>query len=443
MKLYNTKTLKKEVFKPLIEGEVSIYVCGPTVYNHAHIGNARPLVIFDLLHRLFLTLNYKVKFVSNYTDIDDRIIATAKEKNVSESEISEKYIDAYEKLCKSLNIIEDRKVIRVTDVMDAIIKYIKNLVDSGYAYESDGDVFFIVDKLSDYGSLSHQVLDDLNAGARVSLNEVKRNPLDFALWKKTDDGIRWDSPWSKGRPGWHTECVVMIFKEFNKYIIDIHGGGQDLKFPHHENEVAQCRALHHSDLANFFIHNGMVNINNEKMSKSLGNFKFAKDVIEVYGSNLVRWFLLSTHYRKDLNFTDEALQMCQNEFNKINTAIKQATLVLSLNNVEIKEINNDNIKAFIEYLCDDLNTPNAYMEINAKVKQLNQLLRSKEKEIDAIANIVSELLKMLWIIGVSVEVINLSDDQKEMYQKWLRAKTEKNFDEADKYRLRLVDEGIL
>ncbi|MBQ6817456.1 MAG: cysteine--tRNA ligase, partial [Bacilli bacterium] len=297
MKLYNSYSLKEEEFKPIKEGEVSMYVCGPTVYNHAHIGNARPIVVFDTLRRVFEALNYKVKFVSNFTDVDDKIINKALEEGVSEKEIAERYIKAYNDVRNSLNIIPIDVTPRVTETMDEIIDFIDKLVKEGNAYEVDGDVFFSVESDKKYGELSHQKLEDLDAGARVNIGDTKRNPLDFALWKKTDKGIKWNSPWGEGRPGWHTECVVMIGKEFNGGMIDIHGGGKDLKFPHHENEMAQSECVNHHHLANYWIHNGMLETKGGKMSKSLGNTSWAKDVIKEYGSNLVRWFLLSAKYR--------------------------------------------------------------------------------------------------------------------------------------------------
>ena len=269
MKLYNSYTLKTEEFVPIREGEVSMYVCGPTVYNHAHIGNARPIVVFDTLRRTFEALGYKVRYVSNFTDVDDKIINQALAEGVSEREIADRYIKAYNDVRGSLNIIPLDATPRVTETMDEIIEFIDRLVKSGNAYEVDGDVYFSVESDPKYGELSHQKLEDLNAGARIEANDQKRNPMDFALWKKTDKGIKWDSPWGEGRPGWHTECVVMIGKEFNSGLIDIHGGGKDLKFPHHENEMAQSECCNHHHLANYWIHNGMLETKGGKMSKSL------------------------------------------------------------------------------------------------------------------------------------------------------------------------------
>ena len=334
MKIYNSYTLKVEEFKPLVEGEVSMYVCGPTVYNHAHIGNARPIVVFDTLRRVLEADGYKVKFVSNFTDVDDKIINKAIEENVSEKEIAERYIDAYNSVRRSLNVIPLDATPRVTETMNEIIDFINALVKKGNAYEVNGDVYFSVDSDNTYGELSHQKSEDLMSGARVEENIQKKNPLDFALWKKTDKGIKWPSPWGEGRPGWHTECVVMINKEFGKPMIDIHGGGKDLKFPHHENEVAQSQCHDCTHLANYWIHNGMLETKGGKMSKSLGNTMWAKDVIEEHGPNLIRWFLLSARYRDSLIYDDDTFNTAKVELNKITNALKQAELKMILNNVE-------------------------------------------------------------------------------------------------------------
>ncbi len=328
MKLYNTKTLQTEEFKPIREGNVNMYVCGPTVYNHAHIGNARPIVVFDTLRRVLEADGYKVHFVSNFTDVDDKIINKAKEEGVKEEEIAERYIDAYNGVRKSLNVIPPDATPRVTKTMDRMIGFIEKLVENGNAYVDDGEVYFSVDSVEDYGSLSHQNLEELKVGAseRIDADDNKKNPLDFLLWKKTEDGIKWDSPWGEGRPGWHTECVVMINDEFGDGPIDIHGGGMDLRFPHHENEVAQSRAVNHHGLANYWVHNGMLNFGGAKMSKSLGNIQLAKDVISDLGANVVRWLLLSVNYRDSLNYTPETIEAAKKEIERISQVLKQAEL---------------------------------------------------------------------------------------------------------------------
>ena len=336
IKLYNTKTLKIEEFKPIEPGHVSMYVCGPTVYNYAHIGNARPMVVFDVLKRLFEAEGYTVKYVSNFTDVDDKIINKAIEENTTESVIANRYIDAYQAVRKELNTELPDITPRVTETMDAIIKFIDELVQSGHAYNVDGDVYFSVESVPTYGEISHQKLEQLEAGARVEENSAKRNPYDFALWKKTDKGIKWDSPWGQGRPGWHTECVVMINNNLGE-MIDIHGGGMDLRFPHHENEAAQQEALHGNALANYWIHNAMININGDKMSKSLGNVIWAKDVVEKLGTNLTRWLMSSVHYRKELNFSDETIETARKELSRVLLPLKQADIKAGLAGITLSD----------------------------------------------------------------------------------------------------------
>lgn len=444
MKLYNTYTLKEEEFKPIKENEVSMYVCGPTVYNHAHIGNARPIVVFDTLRRTFEALGYKVKFVSNFTDVDDKIINKAIEEGVSEKEIAERYIDAYNAVRNSLNIIPIDVTPRVTETMDEIIDFIDKLVKGGNAYIADGDVYFSVESDPKYGELSHQKLDDLNAGARVEVGDLKKNPLDFALWKKTDKGIKWDSPWGEGRPGWHTECVVMIGKEFGGNMIDIHGGGKDLKFPHHENEMAQSECVNHHHLANYWIHNGMLETKGGKMSKSLGNTTWAKDVIAENGSNLVRWFLLSAKYRDSLIYDDETFNAAKTELNKIETALKQAEVKVQTNHQTFSDdYNEEKYKEFLDQMADDLNTPNAYMVIYDTVKLLNQALRVKDVDYKEVSRQYNALRKMLNILGLDIKEVKMSEEDMNLYSSWQEAKALKNFELADKYRNQLIERGIL
>ena len=444
MRLYNSYTLKVEEFKPIKEGEVSMYVCGPTVYNHAHIGNARPIVIFDTLRRTFEALGYKVKFVSNFTDVDDKIINKAIEEGVSEKEIAERYIDAYNNVRKSLNVVPLDVTPRVTETMDEIIEFIDKMVKNGSAYEVNGDVYFSVEADPKYGELSHQKLEDLNAGARVEENDQKKNPQDFALWKKTDKGIKWNSPWGEGRPGWHTECVVMIGKEFNHSIIDIHGGGRDLKFPHHENEMAQSECVNNHHLANYWIHNGMLETKGGKMSKSLGNTEWAKDVIAEHGSNLVRWFLLSGKYRDSLIYDDQTFEAAKTELNKITTVLKQVDVKACLNDIELSTAyNEEKYKEFIDQMADDLNTPNAYMVIFDTVKLLNQSLRVKEINWEEVSRNYNAINKMLEVLGIFIDKVTLTSEDKEIYNKWNKAKADKDFETADKYRNELTNKGIL
>ena len=444
MRLYNSYTLKTEEFKPIEEGKVSMYVCGPTVYNHAHIGNARPIVVFDTLRRTFEALGYKVKFVSNFTDVDDKIINKAIEEGVSENEIAERYIKAYNDVRDSLNIVPIDVTPRVTETMDEIIAFIDELVRKGNAYVVDGDVYFDVESDPKYGELSHQRLEDLNAGARVETNDLKKNPQDFALWKKTDKGIKWDSPWGEGRPGWHTECVVMIGKEFDSGMIDIHGGGKDLKFPHHENEVAQSECCHGHHLANYWIHNGMLETKGGKMSKSLGNTQWAKDVIAEHGANLVRWFLLSVRYRDSLIYDDETFNAAKTELGKIETALKQAEVKAQIAEKEnAGTYDKEMYQQFIDQMADDLNTPNAYMVIFETVKKLNQALRVRQIDFDVVYKEYNAIEKMLEILGIFIEKKVLDEEDKKNYALWNEAKANKDFETADRYRSILIEKGIL
>lgn len=445
MKLFNTLTNKKEEFKPIKEGEVSLYVCGPTVYNYVHIGNTRPMIVFDVLRRTFEYLGNQVTFVSNFTDVDDKIIKAAKAEGVTEKQLTNKYIKAYEDVRRDLNLEFPTYAPRVTETMDAIIDFIGKLIDKGYAYEVDGDVYFRVSKVKEYGELSGIKIEDLVAGAseRVEDKGIKEESTDFALWKKTDEGIQFDSPWSKGRPGWHTECVVMINDIFENGQIDIHGGGQDLKFPHHENEIAQSRALNGHPIAHTWMHNQMININNEKMSKSLGNVIWAKDLIAQLGCNVYKWLMLSSHYRNPLNMTDKIVESVKKEVAKVDNVVKQASLYLQVNGVEAGEYDKAVVDEMVNALSDDLNTSLALTCILNQVKVLNQLMRVKEKNNDDIARSYATLLKMCDVMGFVFEPKTLDDEELELYKKWMSAKAQKNFEEADQYRAQLIQKGII
>ena len=442
MKIYNTKTLKKEEFKPITEGEVKMYVCGPTVYDNVHIGNVRPVVVFDTLRRTFEELGYKVKYVSNYTDVDDKIIRRSKELGISEKELTDEMIAAYNDIRHKLNAADLYKTPRVTETMDEIISFIDGLVDKGAAYEKDGDVYFRTSSVADYGSLSNQNLDDLQVGARIEENDLKESPLDFALWKKTEDGIKWPTRYSIGRPGWHTECVVMINKELGS-LIDIHGGGKDLKFPHHENERAQSMAINESELANYWVHSGMIDINGVKMSKSLGNFITAKDILSKVDPMVLRWFLLATQYRDDVNVSDEIIESSKAELTKIITAYKQACVKLEVNNIKVAGMNEDAYKRFMDAMADDLNTPNAYAVIFEIVKNINQLVRVKEVNFEALGKEVNTLVRCMNVLGIVLPDMTMSLDDKKMYQEWMDAKSVKDFEKADKLRTELSQKGIL
>ena len=444
IRIYNTKTLQIEEFKPIHEGHVDMYVCGPTVYNYAHIGNARPMVVFDVLKRLLEAEGYTVTYVSNFTDVDDKIINKAIEEGTTEAVIAQRYIDAYQKVRRSLNTELPDITPRVTETMDDIIAFIQELVNDGAAYVStNGDVYFSVDADHKYGEISHQRLNELEAGARIDVNEGKRNPYDFALWKKTTKGIQWDSPWGKGRPGWHTECVVMINKNLGP-LIDIHGGGMDLRFPHHENEAAQQECTHHNSLANYWIHNAMININGQKMSKSLGNTLWAQDVVDRLGTNLTRWLMSSVHYRKELNFSDETVETARKELDKVMNPMRSIDVKAALNGVTLNDAWDEAAyRSFLDQLDDDLNTPNAYTVIFEQAKKLNQMLRTREPDWNQAALTRNAIEKMLNILGILVEKPEVSDEDRALYARWNEARANKDFAAADECRKALAEKGLL
>ncbi len=444
MQLFNTKSNQIEPFRPIKANEVSMYVCGPTVYNHAHIGNARPIVVFDILRRVLEELGYKVTHVSNYTDVDDKIIRKAIEERVDEKVVASRYITAYEDVRHRLNARSLSSTPQVTETMREIIAFIDELVQHRIAYVVDGNVYFSVDKVDDYGSLSHQNLEHLQIGARIEENLEKENPLDFVLWKKTEEGIVFDSPWGAGRPGWHTECVVMIQNAFGHQTIDIHGGGQDLKFPHHENECAQCKGLYHRELANYWVHNAMLNIDGEKMSKSLGNVWWAKDVVEKLGSNVTRWLLFAPHYRMTANLSDEVIAQAQGEVLKIELALKQAYVRLSLHEyVMDDQYERSEYAHFMAAMEDDLNTPNAISALAEAVKSLNLALRQKQGTDEDVSLKVRAIERMNRVLGLEFLPIELQMEDRVLFREWESAKSMKDYGRADQLRNALVQKGYL
>ena len=444
VKLFNSLSNQIETFKPIKENEVTCYVCGPTVYNYVHFGNMRPVVVFDVLRRLFIELGYKVTFISNYTDIDDKIIKQAQLEGISEKEVAEKYIEAFEEDLNNVNSMKPDYQPRVTETMPLIIKFISDLVDTGYAYEADGDVYFRVSKIEDYGCLSKMKKDDLVVGARIDENSKKESPLDFALWKKTDNGIQFESPWSLGRPGWHSECVVMINSLVENHMIDIHGGGFDLKFPHHENEIAQQVALHGNKIANYWMHNGFINIDNVKMSKSLGNVKQAKEMISHYGGNIVRFILVNSYYRTPVNFSDELAVAAKKELDKIEQVFNKMSIQLQLGEKSVIEYDGKlDTEGFLSALADDLNTPNALTEVYRIVKESNIALRSNPVDLDALQGKFFTLKKMLEVLGLKFEAHILKQEDKDLLNAYNEARKNKDFAKADEYRKELIEKKLL
>ena len=444
IKIYNSMSNKVETFKPLKEGSVSMYVCGPTVYNYPHIGNMRPVVVFDTFRRFLTYIGYDVTYVSNFTDVDDKIIKEAQKENKSEKELTEFFIEEFKKTTLAIGSQIPSITPKVTEYIPSIIRYIEELVKLGAAYEIDGDVYFRVSKIKEYGKLSGINVEDLMVGARIEENSKKESPLDFVLWKKTNVGINWDSPWGKGRPGWHTECCVMIDTIFPDHFIDIHGGGYDLKFPHHENEIAQATAMHDNKIANYWVHNAFINFGNEKMSKSLGNVVYAKDMIEKFGGPVTRLVILSAHYRQPVNFTDETVNTAVSEINKIQMAYKQASLALQTNNIDLSKGNaKPYIDNFLLALADDMNTANALAELFNVIKEVNQVIRNREIDFVKLNDLYKTVTDMLYVLGLDIKAKILSDDDKELYSKYLESKRNKDFETSDVLRQELMKRGIL
>ena len=425
-----------------------MYVCGPTVYNHPHVGNMRPVVVFDTLRRFLSYVGYKVTYVSNLTDVDDKIIKAAKEEGITEKELTLKYIQEFFKVSNLIGCQLPNITPKVTEYMQQIISYIDNLVKIGAAYEVDGDVYFRVSKIDDYGALSGINIEDLIVGARVNENVKKESPLDFALWKKTSEGIQWDSPWGKGRPGWHTECCVMIDTIFPSHFIDIHGGGYDLKFPHHENEIAQSMATHGNKIAKYWMHNAFINLGNEKMSKSLGNVIYAKDLIAQNGGPVSRLVILSAHYRQPVSFTDETITNAQNEIKKMQMAYSQAALKLQTSNIDIVKGKPAYIEPFLMALADDLNTANALFELYNIIKNINQIVRNKDADLALLNDYFKTLTDMFYVLGLDAKIEKQAENNEEKLLKLIgdirtELRAEKNYALSDKIRDKLAEIGVL
>ncbi len=451
MKVYNTLTRKKEELVPITPGEIKMYACGPTVYNYIHIGNARPLCIFDILRRYLEYRGYNVKFVQNFTDIDDKIIRRANEEHVDFSEISERYIKEFWTDADGLNVRHATINPKATENIDAIIQIISTLIEKGYAYEAQGDVYFSTEKFKDYGKLSHQPLEDLEAGARIMVGEVKREPMDFAVWKAAKPGEpAWDSPWGKGRPGWHIECSAMNWRYLGD-TIDIHCGGQDLIFPHHENEIAQSECFTGKPFAHYWMHNGYINVDNVKMSKSLGNFFTVRDVAEKYGYEPIRYLLISAQYRSPINYSTDIIEQCIAALNRLYTC--RDSLDFELKNAVDAEHDGDKAiidgfdkyrEQFISAMDDDLNTADAIASIFELVRDINTNVVGKTPSKALVEGAIAMFDELTGVLGLvyNRKTETLDSDVEALIEARTNARKEKNWAEADRIRDQLKEMGI-
>lgn len=450
MKIFNTMSRTKEEFVPNDKNEVKIYACGPTVYNYIHIGNARPLCVFDVLRRYLEYRGYNVKFVQNFTDVDDKIINRANEEDSTFEEISKKYIEEFWTDAHGLNFKDATIHPKATENIDEIIAIIKSLEEKGFAYAVDGDVYYRTLKFNDYGKLSHQPIEDLQSGARIAVGDKKEDPLDFALWKAAKEGEPyWDSPWGKGRPGWHIECSAMNRKYLGN-TIDIHCGGQDLIFPHHENEIAQSEAANGCTFSKYWMHNGYINVDNVKMSKSLGNFKTVREIADVYGYEVIRYFLISSHYRSPINYNLEIIEQCKAALERLYTcresldfAIKNATDTEV--DADIIAVINNRRERFIDVMDDDLNTADGISVLFELVKDINTKIIDKpvsKSVCKHAAKVFDELCDVLGLL-YNRKSNDLDAEIEELIKKRQEAKSNKDFATADKIRDDLKARGII
>ena len=450
MRIFNTMSRSKEEFVPVDENEVKIYACGPTVYNYIHIGNARPLCVFDVLRRYLEYRGYNVKFVQNFTDIDDKIINRANEEGSTFEEISKKYIEEFWTDAHGLNFKGATVHPKATENIDEIINIIKSLEEKGYAYAVNGDVYFRTLKFKEYGKLSQQPIEDLVSGARIAVGDIKENPLDFALWKGAKEGEPyWESPWGKGRPGWHIECSAMNRKYLGK-TIDIHCGGQDLVFPHHENEIAQSECANDCTFSKYWMHNGYINVDNVKMSKSLGNFKTVREIADVYGYEVIRYFLISSHYRSPINYNLEIIEQCKSALERLYTcresldfAIKNAAHIDD--DVDLINALNGRREQFIEAMDDDLNTADGLSAVFELVKDINTKILDKavsENVCKTAAKVFDELCGVLGIL-YNRKSNDLDAEIEALIEKRQEARKNRDFATADKIRDDLKAQGII
>jgi cysteinyl-tRNA synthetase len=450
IKLYNTLTRKKEDFVPLEEGKVKMYVCGPTVYNYIHIGNARPAIVFDTVRRYLEYRGYDVQYVSNFTDVDDKLIRAANTLGEDVPTIADRFINAYFEDVSALGCQKADVHPRVMENMDIIIEFIIQLIEKGYAYESEGDVYFRTRHFNEYGKLSHQSIDELRVGARIEVGEKKQDDLDFALWKAAKEGeIYWDSPWGIGRPGWHIECSAMA-KKYLGETIDIHAGGQDLTFPHHENEIAQSEALTGKPFANFWMHNGYINIDNEKMSKSLGNFVLVHEIIKQHNPQVLRFFMLSVHYRNPINYSEELLDSTRAAFERITTSYqnlkhrREASTNLTNNNQEWLEKIAALEDEFVKAMDDDFNTAKAISVIFDLSKLANYYLLEKNTSVEVINTFTSQFEQLYQVLGLKLENEEMLDEDIDaLIEKRNQARKDRNFQLSDEIRDQLKEMNII
>ncbi|MCM3603433.1 cysteine--tRNA ligase [Robertmurraya korlensis] len=450
IQIYNTLTRSKEPFIPLEEGKVKMYVCGPTVYNYIHIGNARPPIVFDTVRRYLEYRGYEVQYISNFTDVDDKLIRVANELGEDVPTIADRFIKAYFEDVTALGCRKADVHPRVTESMDIILDFISTLIEKGYAYESEGDVYYHTRKFKEYGKLSHQSIDELRLGTRIAIGEKKQDSLDFVLWKAAKPGeIFWESPWGKGRPGWHIECSAMA-KKYLGDTIDIHAGGQDLAFPHHENEIAQSEALTDKTFARYWMHNGYINIDNEKMSKSLGNFVLVHDIIQKHDPQVLRFFMLAVHYRNPINYTDELLENTKAGLDRLKTSYqnlkhrREASANLTENDQEWLTKVTTLHDEFVRDMDDDFNTANGISKLFDLSKLANMYLIEKNTSITVIDAFMIEFELLFGILGLTLEADQLLDEEIEaLIEQRIQARKDRNFQLSDQIRDQLKEMNII